>query len=246
MSEQTETVKIGVIKPSTTSNSLNDLAALLPDDIEMIPEYMGFAYKSLDEFRASMPIYAEKVAAVAEKGANLIHPEGAPPFMLQGFAAEARYIEEWQARHNVPVFTTGTTQVAALRALGVERFIGYTPFAGELADAFRQYFVDAGFDVLAMGKPVDDDVHVYDITIEEIRTRIIDAFGKVPGDPQALYILGSGWRIFDIIEDLEAALDVPVLHPVVVRCWYILTRLGRGEPMAGHGRLLAAMPPFAA
>ena len=35
--------------------------------------------------------------------------------------------------------------------------VGYTPFIGELAQAFRQYFVDAGLTVLSMGKPVGDD-----------------------------------------------------------------------------------------
>ncbi|MDX1485167.1 MAG: hypothetical protein R3229_11865 [Alphaproteobacteria bacterium] len=245
MSEPSETIRLGVIKPSTDSHSLADLEALLPDDIEMIPEYMGFAYKSLDEFRNAMPTYGEKVAAVAAKGAQLIHPEGAPPFMLQGFAAEAAYIQEWESQFGVPVFTTGTTQVAALKALGVERFIGYTPFAGELAEAFRKYFSDAGFEVLYMGKPVDDADDVYDLTTDQIRDRIIEAYRSVPGASQALYILGSGWRVLDVIEDIEAALGVPVLHPVVVRCWYILTRLGRATPIEGHGRLLATMPPFA-
>ncbi len=245
-SPENKTIKIGVIKPSTTSNSLNDLSALLPDDIELIPEYMGFAYKSLEEFRASMPIYADKVAALAAKGCDIIHPEGAPPFMLQGLAEETRYVKEWQDRHGVPVFTTGTTQVAAMAALGVERFVGLTPFAGVLAEAFHRYFTDAGFEVLFMGKPIGDADDVYDLTTEEIRDRIIAAYKAVPGDSQALYILGSGWRVLDVLEEIEAALDVPVLHPVVVRCWYILTKLGRGDPIAGHGRLLAAMPPFAA
>ena len=245
MTDKPETIRLGVIKPTTTSNSLNDLRGLLPDDIEMIPEYMGFAYRSLDEFRQAMPTYEEKVAALAAKGCDLIHPEGAPPFMLQGFAAETRYIEEWQARHGVPVFTTGSTQVAAMKALGIERFVGYTPFAGELAQAFRQYFSDAGFEVLAMDKPLADADDVYDHTIDDIGTGIITSFRAVPGDAQVLYILGSDWRIFDIIERLEAALDVPVLHPVVVRCWYILTELGRTAPILGHGRLLATMPPFA-
>ena len=246
MTAKPGTVRLGVVKPTLTSNSLADLAALLPDDIEMIAEYMGFAYKSLDEFRQAMPVYAEKVAALAAKGCDLIHPEGAPPFMLQGFAAEARTIGEWEARHGIPVFTTGSTQVAAMRALGIARFVGITPFAGELGEAFRRYFTDAGLDVLSMGKPVDGAEDVYDLTTEQIRDRVIVAYRAVPGDSQALYILGSDWRVLDVLDDLEAALGVPVLHPVLVRCWYILTQLGRRQPMAGHGRLLAAMPPFAA
>jgi maleate cis-trans isomerase len=249
LSDQTpnnKTIKIGVIKPSTTSNSFSDLGSLLPDDIELVPEYMGFKYKSIEEFLACMPIYADKVASLVGKGCEIIHPEGAPPFMLQGLAKETAFIKEWSEAHNVPVFTTGTTQVAAMAALGVERFIGLTPFAGVLADAFRQYFTDVGLEVIHMGKPVADDATVYDLTTEGIRDHIIDAYRAIPGDSQALYILGSGWRVLDVIEELEAALDVPVLHPVVVRCWYILTMLGRSDPIAGHGRLLATMPPFAA
>lgn len=246
MTEARVGVRLGVIKPTTTSKSLDDLRALLPEDIEMVPEYMGFAYRSLDEFRKAMPTYAEKVDSLAAKGCDLIHPEGAPPFMLQGLAEETRLIAEWEARHKVPVFTTGSTQVAAMRALGVKRFIGYTPFSGELAEAFRKYFTDAGFEVLAMGKPVADDENVYDLTTGEIRERIVAAFQAVPGEPDALYILGSDWRVLDVIGELEQALGVPVLHPVVVRCWYILTTLGRARPIMGRGRLLETMPPFAA
>ncbi|HSR55981.1 MAG TPA: hypothetical protein VLN73_07045 [Alphaproteobacteria bacterium] len=240
------TVRLGVVKPTLDSLSTQDLEALLPDDIEMIPEYIGFAYRSLDEFRTAMPIYEEKVAALGAKGCDLIHPEGAPPFMMQGYAAECDYIKKWESEYKVPVFTTGSTQVAAMRALGVERFVGYTPFAGELAEAFARYFTDAGFTVLSMGKPIGDDEDVYALTTEEIRDRIIEKFQREPEGAQALYILGSDWRAIDVMEEIEAAIDVPVLHPVVVRCWYILTELGRNQPIAGHGRLLATMPPFAA
>ncbi len=241
---ETKKIKIGVIKPSLTSNSYSDICDLLPDEIELIPEYMGFKYKSIDEFLACMPIYADKIAALVAKGCEIVHPEGAPPFMLQGLAKETAYIKEWSDTYNVPVFTTGTTQVAAMAALGVERFIGLTPFAGQLADAFRQYFVDVGLEVISMGKPVEDDATVYDLTTEAIRDHIIDAYKAVGGESQALYILGSGWRVLDVIEEIEAALNVPVLHPVVVRCWYIKTRLGLTDPIAGRGRLLATMPPF--
>lgn len=236
--------RIGVIKPTLKSRSLHDLRELLPEGVELIDEQMGFAYRSLDEFRAAMPAYAEKVAALAARGVDMIHPEGAPPFMLQGRAEETRLIDEWQARHGVPVFTTGSTQRAAMEALGISRFAGFTPFGGALAQAFARYFTDAGHEVLAMGKPVGAEENVYDLDTAGIRERLIAAFRAVPGDPQALYILGGDWRVFDLIEELEAALGVPVLQPVVVRCWYILSRLGRASPLAGRGRLLAAMPPL--
>lgn len=236
--------RVGVIKPTLHSRSLQDLKDRLPPGIELIDEQMGFAYRSLDEFRAAMPAYAEKVASLAAKGVDMIHPEGAPPFMLQGRPEETRLIDEWQTRHGVPVFTTGSTQVAAMKALGVERFVGFTPFSGELAEAFAAYFTDAGFDVLEMGKPVGDDESVYKLPTAEIGKRIVAAFERAPKGAEALYILGSDWRALEVIAEVEAALGIPVLHPVLVRCWYILRMVGVDRPIAGDGRLLAAMPPL--
>ena len=243
LTEQRPT-RIGVVKPTLTSTSLDDLKTLLPPNIELVPEYMGFQYRSMDEFHKAMPIYDEKVRSLAAKGVDMIHPEGAPPFMVHGRTEEIRRINEWEARYGLPVFTTGTTQVAAMQAMRVVRFAGFTPFAGELAEAFRRYFIDAGFDVLAMGKAVGEDESVYKLPITEVKERIVDAFKAVPGNPQALYILGSDWRVIDVIEELEDVLGVPVLQPVVVRCWYILNTLGRASPISCCGQLLESMPPL--
>lgn len=235
-------VRVGVIKPTLTSKSLHDLEALLPKSIELVPEYMGFAYRNLDEFAKAMPTYAEKIASLAAKGCQMIHPEGAPPFMLQGLAEETRLIAEWEAKHKVPVFTTGTTQVAAMHALGVRRFAGFSPFDGVLADAFAKYFRDAGFDVLAMGKPDTKGQDLYRLPLDVLRKAVVDAFRAVPGRPEALYLLGSDWRALDVIESVEADIGVPVLHPVVVRCWYILRRFGQTATYQGKGQLLRLMP----
>ena len=39
---------------------------------------------------------------------------------------------EWEGKYGVPVFTSGMTQAAALRALGVKRMLGFTYNTGEL------------------------------------------------------------------------------------------------------------------
>ena len=96
MAQADISARIGVIKPTTTSRSLQDLRELLPKGVELIDEQMRFGYRSLDEFRNAMPAYAEKVANLATKGVDMIHPEGAPPFMLQGLAEETRLIDEWR------------------------------------------------------------------------------------------------------------------------------------------------------
>jgi maleate cis-trans isomerase len=93
-----------------------------------------------------------------------------------------------------------------------------------------------------MGKPVAEDENVYDLTTPQIAERIIAAFANMPGGAEALYILGSDWRVIDVMARLEGALQIPVLHPVMVRCWYIRRMLGLDDPVPGRGRLLAQMP----
>ena len=98
----------------------------------------------------------EKVAELAKEGVDLIHPEGAPPFMVHGFKGEEKIIKEWEAEFKIPIVTAAQTQVEALRALGVKKFVGVTYFVGSINDMFTRYFQEAGFEVLAMeGMKVD-------------------------------------------------------------------------------------------
>ena len=74
----------------------------------------------------------------------------------------------------------------------------------------------------------------------EVYAHVKKAFLAAPG-AQAIYLLGSGWRVMEMIEALEQDLGVPVVHPVPARCWEIQRRLHINQPVLGYGRLLAHM-----
>jgi maleate cis-trans isomerase len=57
----------------------------------------------------------------------------------------------------------------------------------------------------------------------------------------AVYLLGSGWRVLPVIDVLEQDLGIPVVHPVPARCWEIQKRLHINEPVPGYGVLLEEM-----
>ena len=232
---------VGVIKPTRSSTSFQDLVGILPEGIGVIPIYLDLRYKSADEFKEAMPSYAAKVAELAEQAVDLIHPEGAPPFMIEGFKGEQRRIRGWERQYGIPIFTSGMCQVAALKALGIKKFVGLSSLSGSLAKSFAQYFTDAGFKVLAMGNP-EPDIDAGTLSAEQIYTMTKKAFLAQKGGPEAVYCLGSTWRVFDMIEALEQDLGVPVLSPVAVRSWYIQRQLHVRQPLAGRGRLLAEMP----
>jgi maleate cis-trans isomerase len=76
----------------------------------------------------------------------------------------------------------------------------------------------------------------------EVYAHVKRSFLKHP-KAEAIYLLGSGWRVLPVIDLLEQDLGVPVIHPVPARCWEIQHRLSVRQPVQGFGRLLAEMTP---
>jgi maleate isomerase len=232
---------VGVVKPTHRPGSLEEFIRLLPEGIGVVPVYLNFKRGTEDEFRGALNAVEEKVAELAAEGVDLIHPEGAPPFMVHGYKGEEKIIKEWEAKYKIPIVTAAQTQIEALRALNVKRFVGVTYFIGSVNDITTRYFQDAGFDVLGMeGIPVAFE-DVGRLASREIYAHTRKAFLKNQ-NADGIYMLGTGWRCLDIIRLLEEDLQVPVIHPVPARVWAIQKRLHVRQRVKGFGRLLEEMP----
>ena len=141
---------VGVVKPTHRPGSLEEFIRLLPEGIGVVPVYLNFQRGTEDEFRGALNAVEEKVAELAKEGVDLIHPEGGPPFMIHGYKGEEKIIKGWEAKYKIPMVTAAQTQVEALRALNVKKFVGVTYFVNSVNDITTNYFRDAGFDVMAM------------------------------------------------------------------------------------------------
>lgn len=232
---------LGIIKPTMRPGSLEEFIRLLPEGIGVIPLFLGIERGTEDEFRQVMDAYEAKIAELARLKVDLIHPEGAPPFMVQGYKGERDIVKRWEEKYKIPIVTAGMTQIEALRALKLRRIVGVTYFTGDINDTFSRYFAEAGFDVEAMeGIPVPFE-EVGKLSSQEVYAHTKRVFLKYP-KAEGIYMLGSGWRTMDIISLLEQDLQVPVVHPVPTRVWAIQKRLHVRQPVMGYGRLLEEMP----
>ncbi len=234
--------KVGVVKPTYGSGSLVEFIRLLPEGVGVIPMYAGIKEHSESGYLDALDTYNAKVAELAEIGVDLIHPEGGPPFMVRGYKAEQEIVGAWAAKYKIPIFTSGMTQAAALRALGVEKFVGCTYYRDKkLNDLFTRYFSDAGFEVLGMEGMDTSPGEAESISTEAIYQHLKRSYAKHPG-AQGIYLLGSGaWRVSDIVT-AEHDLGLPVVHPVAARVWYVQKLLRVRNPMPGASRLLEQLP----
>jgi len=233
---------LGCVKPTMRPGGLEELIRMLPEGIGVIPLFLGIKEGTTDEFKRMIAPYEPLVAQLAEAGCDLIHPEGAPPFMLLGHKGEAALLKQWERKYKVPMFTSGTNHVRALKAFKVKRFVGATYFTGKINDLFAKYFKEAGFDVLGMEGMASEFDKIQSLSAQEVYAHIKRSFLKHK-NAQAIYLLGSGWRVLEVIDLLEQDLGVPVIHPVPARCWEIQKRLTINHPVTGYGRLLSEMVP---
>ena len=232
---------VGLIKPTMRPGSLEEFIRLLPEGIGVLPLFVGIQRGTEDEFHGVLKAFETKVGELAELKVDIIHAEGAPPFMVHGYKGEGKIVKDWEKKHKVPIVTAGMTQVEALQALKVKKILGVTYFTGKINDTFSRYFAGAGFDVLAMEGISVAFEDVGKLSSQEVYAHTRRAFLKHRG-ADAIYMLGSGWRTLDIIHLLEEDLQVPVVHPVPARVWAIQKRLHVRQPVKGYGRLLEEMP----
>jgi maleate isomerase len=233
---------VGCIKPTLRPGGLEELIRMLPDGIGVLPLFLNISKGTTDEFKRAVAPYEPLIAQLAEAGCDLIHPEGAPPFMLLGYKGEAEVLNKWERQHKIPMFTSGTNHVRALRALNAKTIVGATYFTGKINDVFAKYFDEAGFDVLGMEGLDVPFTDVGQVSSHQVYAFVKRAFLK-HRKADAIYLLGSGWRVLDVIDLLEQDLGVPVVHPIPARCWEIQLRLSIRQPVKGYGRLLAEMVP---
>ncbi len=142
--------------------------------------YLKMRRGTEDEFREVMQAFEAKVGELAELKVDLIHPEGAPPFMIHGYKGEREIVKKWEKKHKIPIVTSGMTQVEALRALKVKKVVGVTYFSGKINNTFSRYFIQAGFNVVTMAGisvPFED---VGRLSSQEVYAHIRKAFLKYP------------------------------------------------------------------
>ena len=183
---------VGLIKPGYRPGSLEEIIRLLPEGIGVIPLYLdeGIKEGTQKELLDAMEPIKEKVAKLAALKVDLIHPMGAPPFILRGYRGEEEIVKSLEDKHGIPVITSGMTQVEALKALGVKRMVGITYFGDETNRQSAGYFREAGFEVLGIEGIADW------AGVDRLSSQDIYAFTKQQflrnKDVQGIWIPGGG------------------------------------------------------
>ncbi len=231
---------VGLVMPTMRPGALEEIIRILPEGISLLPLFNNIRTGTRAELEAAVNAYEPKIKELVEAGVDLIHPAGAPPFMVHGYKGEAEIIKRWETTYKVPMFTTGQTDVAAFKALGVKKFVGITYFADDVNRMFADYMRDAGFECLAMAGIGVPFQKMQELAPTEIYRFARETLLKYPG-ADAIYLLGA-WRALSILDLLEQDFGIPAVLSIAAQAWMMQKKLHIREKATGRGQLLRELP----
>jgi maleate isomerase len=138
----------------------------------------------------------------------------------------------------IPVTTTSSASLAALRAVGATRISFVAPYVPEIVERGRKFFSECGFKVLsADGMNIDDDHAIGFVPIERVYE-----FSRKSADPKADAVFISCTNLLSVgaIAALEEDLGIPVVSAVQASFWQALRMAGVQDRVQGFGRLFDA------
>ncbi|MBL8672857.1 MAG: Asp/Glu racemase [Alphaproteobacteria bacterium] len=147
----------------------------------------------------------------------------------------ARIREGKAARHcTTPV----TGALAALKALSVRRIALLTPYADEVNQSLRRFFMGRGLEIPVMGSFTElDDNKVARISTASIRDAAID-LGKHPA-VDGVFVSCTSLRTIDIAAEVESVIGKPVTASNHAMAWHSLRLAGVQDKLPQFGRLFA-------
>jgi maleate isomerase len=156
-----------------------------------------------------------------------------------GFVTETAMTSQLAERLGVPVVATCASAVRALSALDVERvaLVGAPWFDTELNELGTAYFRSQGFEVISSrsAELSQDPGRIEPAAVYEWTSQ------HVEDEAEAIFIGGNGFRAARAIEQLESAIDRPVLTSNQVLLWNLLAQTKTSWEINGYGRLFRAL-----
>ncbi len=239
--------RIGIIIPSSNRMAEPNIQRFMPDGV--VAHFMrlrmtGPHSVALNELMVRIS-EAAAILGDAKCDVNLLHCTGTS--MSGGFGAERKVIQTIEdATGGRPALTTATCLMTALAALGARRlvFISESPEAGH--NKKRDFMVEAGFDIVASRPAALSGSDEACVTPPAYWVDL--AKEMATPEAEAYFISCANITAIETIQELEAALDRPVVTSNQVVIWHALRTAGINDVLPELGRLgaIAEAPAQAA
>lgn len=227
--------------PATTEVFPYEFYAVVPKGVTLVLTTLAIMDLTAEEVNASYEISLRAARNMGRVGVDLMVLGGVPVNLSRGFDHVDDLIRETEAAIGVPVATSITAQLAALRATGARKVAVAHPFVSDdgQEQLFRDIVTHYGFDLTgALGgdRPGIDLGRIpLDLSFELCRSLM-----REHPETDTLWLPCPHWASSEIVAAIEAELGVTVITANQAIIWHALRRCFIADRIPGFGRLLDA------
>jgi maleate isomerase len=228
--------RIGLIELATGETAERDFHAMLPKDAMFhtarVLNENPVTLENLRGHLSGLALAAEQL--LPGVALDVVCYDCTSGTVANGYDAIAAEIH--RARPGVPVVTPITAALAAFERLGVERISVLPPYPVDVCSAMAEYLEAHNVTVLNLASfLIDSDIDMARLTPASIRRAAIDICAP---DADALFISCTALRAVEVIDEIEAVLEKPVISSIQAEFWQSIRVAGYEEPIDGFGSLL--------
>ena len=218
----------GVLTPQANTTVEPELAIMTPPGYAWINARITSDKPTIEarllDYYATLPEQLRQFAN-APVGCAVVATSGMS--YLQGVEAEDRTLAAVSAKAGYPVFTSATSSVDAMRALGARRIALVSPYPESLNVASRAYWTARGLEIVAEASAFRDtpEFHpIYSLAASQALSALDTLDGK---DLDAVLMLGTGMVTLEAILLRPRVGRAPVLSCMLATGWRVIAALDK-------------------
>ena len=231
--------KIGVIVPSLNNTLEPEFNRMAPPGIAIFATRLRLERGVPDDLRAMAELAEQAGELLLHADVDIIAYCCTTGSLIDGVDWDRALAARIHEATGLPVTTTASAVIGAMRELGIERVSVATPYIDEVNEIERAFIEAHGIRVINIeGLQFTRGEELHGLEPEAAR-----AFCRAAADDRAdgLFISCTDFAAIDFVAELERDLSRPVITSNTATLWEVLRTLGHDAPIEGFGRLLAGL-----
>ena len=222
--------------PAVTETFPLEFYKIAPDGVTLAITTLNIVHMTQDEVDEGGRMSLAGARLLAKAEVDIIVLGGVPLNLSLGLDKLEGLMADLGDELGIPVTSSLTSQVGALKAVGAERVAVAQPFETE-HEIYGEYLRHYGLDMVAQKGAGLTVLDLATTDTETAKGLARDLMG-MEGDIDTLYFPAPHWGVIGIIDELEKEHGVNVITAVQAILWNTLRKTGITEPITGFGRLL--------
>lgn len=237
--------RLGHICPSAPLDMiLNELQALLPDDVLAVYTSLGIEKLQQSDFDRAIATLDTASRQMVEGEVDCIIVGGGPVVAVLG--SDEAVVDRTREIAQVPTQSTTGAMLTGIQQLGARKIVIASPYTDDRNALLRTYLESQGFDVVGMhGLGYSRAMDISRLPFDATHRLGVEAAAAHPG-AEAIYMPCARMPIVRNIDAIERDSGVPVVTSTQAMVWWGLRAMGIDDRIEGFGRLMRESLPVGA